>query len=260
MKTIELTRKKIYKGHLILVNQQYPIHEEVITKNHRFVPVDESHEDIFLELRSAVMLSQLIKACKAEDSIVPISGYRSLQEQQEIFQNSMRENGEAFTLKYVALPNCSEHQTGFAIDVAEKKQDIDFICPDFPYHGICQKFREKAADFGFIERYQKGKEAITGIGQEPWHFRYVGYPHSKIIENLKLTLEEYIDLLRNHIYNKNPLLFQEKGREIQVSYVNLIEENSVTVQEPNGMWQISGNNVDGGIITVWGENDERQSV
>lgn len=75
----------------------------------------------------------------------------------------------------------SEHQTGLAIDLAENKEQIDFICPHFPYTGICGEFRAAAPRFGFIERYVSGKEQITGIGAEPWHFRYVGYPHSVIM-------------------------------------------------------------------------------
>ena len=84
------------------------------------------------------------------------------------------ENGEEFTNQFVARPGHSEHQTGLAIDLGLKQPDIDFLRPYFPYKGICQTFRELSTDYGFIERYPAGKEAITGIAHEPWHFRYVG--------------------------------------------------------------------------------------
>ena len=107
------------------------------------------------------------------------------------YLQSLLENGEEFTNKFVARPGHSEHQTGLAIDLGLKQPDIDFLRPNFPYEGICQTFRELAADYGFIERYPVGKEAITGIAHEPWHFRYVGVPHAKIMVDHNWTLEEY---------------------------------------------------------------------
>lgn len=64
----------------------------------------------------------------------------------------LQENGTEFTAKFVAMPGHSEHQTGLAIDLGLRQPDIDFIRPAFPYEGICQKFRELAPAFGFIER------------------------------------------------------------------------------------------------------------
>ena len=98
------------------------------------------------------------------------------QEQQRIWDDSMAEHGETFTRQYVALPGCSEHQTGLAIDLGKAAGYIDFIRPAFPYDGVCGRFRRLAARYGFIERYQRGKEEVTGISAEPWHFRYVGRP------------------------------------------------------------------------------------
>lgn len=66
-----------------------------------------------------------------------------------------------------------------------------------PWSEICQIFRDRAADYGFIERYPKGKENITHIGHEPWHFRYVGVEHAKQMTERNLTLEEYVEWLKN---------------------------------------------------------------
>ena len=66
------------------------------------------------------------------------------------------------------MPDCSEHQTGLAIDLGLKIEKIDFIRPDFPNTGICGNFRKIAADFGFIALYSKSKEHITGITS--WYF------------------------------------------------------------------------------------------
>ena len=78
---------------------------------------------------------------------------------------------------------CSEHQTGLAIDLGLASEEIDVIRPNFPYSGVCAAFRKQAADYGFILRYPAGKEAVTGIAYEPWHFRYVGVPHARFMLN-----------------------------------------------------------------------------
>ena len=78
-----------------------------------------------------------------------------MKEQQDIFKQSLKDNGRTFTQQFVALPGKSEHQTGLAIDLGLKKESIDFIRPDFPYIGICQQFREKSVPYGFIERYPR---------------------------------------------------------------------------------------------------------
>ena len=93
----------------------------------------------------------------------------------------------------MSLSAAGDPETGLAIDLALNAPDIDFICPEFPRTGICRKFRELAPYYGFIERYQKAKEPITGISEEPWHFRYVGTPHSVVIAENGLSLEEYIE-------------------------------------------------------------------
>ena len=82
------------------------------------------------------------------------------------------------------------------------KNDIDFICPDFPYEGVCQRFRKEVVKYGFIERYPEGKENITKIAPEPWHFRYVGFPHSEIMRDKNLALEEYVDYIRGFVYRQ----------------------------------------------------------
>lgn len=183
--------EKSYDRYLVLVNASHPYRED---KNIRLFPVLPGKPDILLEEQAQRQLSLLMEEIGGWEGIVPVSGWRSLKEQQEIFDTSIRESGEEFTRKFVALPGCSEHQTGLAIDLALKKEKVDFICPEFPYMGICQRFRERAAAYGFIERYRREKEAVTGISREPWHFRYVGIPHAEFMERRGLCLEEYWEM------------------------------------------------------------------
>lgn len=174
---------------LVLVNSQHAYSPD--TKQD-LIPVHESYPNILLEREAVQALSRVMEQIDGWRYIVPVSGWRSLEEQLKIYANSLRENGPEFTAKFVAMPGHSEHQTGLAIDLGLLQPEIDFIRPAFPYEGICQKFRELAPAYGFIERYPSGKESITGIAHEPWHFRYVDTPHSEVIAFKGLTLEEYL--------------------------------------------------------------------
>jgi len=248
MKTITLREEKIYSGNLILVNTQCPF-REVEASN--FVPADFQYPNVLLNRDAANVLQLILERISAENSIALISGYRSLKEQRSIYNGSLRDNGEGFTRKFVALPNHSEHQTGLAIDLALNKKNIDFICPEFPYEGICNDFRNLAPDYGFIERYTKDKEEITGISHEPWHFRYVGFPHSKIITENKLSFEEYTEFLKAYRDTDSFTHRQESKGYIDVYYTPASDGETTLLIPEKSVYQISGNNVDGFITTVW---------
>ena len=174
---------------LILVNSRHAYSQDT---EQDLIPVHEDYPNILLEREAAHALSLIMEQLDGWRLIVPVSGWRSLEEQLTIYGESIQENGPEFTGKFVAMPGHSEHQTGLAIDLGLRQPEIDFIRPAFPYEGICQRFRELAPAYGFIERYPADKEHITGIAHEPWHFRYVNTPHSEIMAFKGLTLEEYL--------------------------------------------------------------------
>lgn len=267
-----LPKEKIYQGPLLLVNEKYPIKEmpseniaygngrrDNMKKREVFlnlIPVDDWHPDILMKREAANILQMILKKINAGTHIVPVSGYRSVKEQTDIYKDSLKDNGEEFTKKFVAMPNHSEHQTGFAIDLGLNEGDIDFICPDFPYEGICNKFRSMAPDYGFIQRYEKDKEKITGISHEPWHFRYVGYPHSKIMEEKGISLEEYTELIKSY-REDNPLAYKkDNSPEVEIYYAPSEGDSTLIVLPKSCIYQISGNNVDGFIITIWKSRDK----
>jgi len=245
---LKLLKEDVHRGELILVNAEHPIHRKFSKK---LTPITPRRRDILLHARAASMLTHLMRDIEHEDEIVPVSGYRPEQEQEAIYQESVKNNGEVFTRKYVALPGRSEHQTGLAIDLGENKEEIDFLCPDFPYTGIFARFREKASRYGFIERYQKGKEKITGISHEPWHFRYVGYPHAEMIRDMDMCFEEYIDHIKSYRLDGKRFVFPYKSRKIEVFYVPAGEDETRVAIPDDTPYQISGNNVDGFIVTIW---------
>lgn len=247
---IELHRKNIYTGNLILVNADYPYNEQVNETD--LVNVDKSACDVLLERRAVTLLSKLMEEINGWGQISAVSGWRSMQEQENIYAQSLKENGSEFTQKYVALPGHSEHQTGLAIDLALTSDNIDFIRPDFPYTGICQTFRELSSQYGFIERYPQKKKSITGIAHEPWHFRYIGVPHAEIMKKNDLCMEEYIPFIKQFAYGEQKYNFTVAQKNFSVSYLPASEAEVVCIEIAEDVpYTISGNNIDGYIITEW---------
>ncbi|MCM1190590.1 MAG: M15 family metallopeptidase [bacterium] len=243
-----LKREQIHTGSLILVNKEYGFQagsEDLL------IPVSESAPEILLQHRAATLLEQLMLKLHGWSSIVPVSGWRSFEEQQKIWDDTLRESGPAFTEKYVARPGHSEHQTGLAIDLGLQSDHIDFICPDFPDSGVCRTFREKAPKYGFILRYPAGKEAVTGIGHEPWHFRYVGVPHAEIMAENGLTLEEYMTFIRSYSHGHSPLVTRVGLCRVSVSYVENTGPQTVIEIPRSRSYTVSGNNVDGFVLAEW---------
>ena len=242
-----LERSAVHRGDLILVNAQLP-----------FAGPEEQDRvcldaNVMLARRAAEPLRRLVRALGGWSVLAPVSGRRSQREQQEIYESSLRQNGRAFTEQFVALPGHSEHQTGLAIDLGQAGPDLDFICPDFPYCGICQEFRRRAVDYGFVERYRAGKESVTGIAHEPWHFRYVGRPHAAIMMQRDLVLVEYHSFLKNFPLGGTPLCWKEGKGVWEIVFVPLQGAQTCIPWGENGSWAVSGNNEDGFILTSWKE-------
>ena len=256
MKTLKIHKSSMHDGSLILVNRDHPLKAE--PSGGRLVPLECGKEAVVLERQAAKMLVKTLGVIDCADEIVAISGFRTMRQQQRIYNKSLRQNGRQFTREYVALPGCSEHQTGLAVDMAVNAANIDFIRPHFPYEGICQRFRGKAADYGFIERYAAGSEHITCIAHEPWHFRYVGYPHSRVITDSRITLEAYTDYIRQHDYQRNRFAFCGNGLRCEIGFIPLHADTVVAVPIPeHTAYQLSGNNKDGVVVTLWEIGCER---
>lgn len=133
-----------------------------------------------------------------------------------------------------------------AIDLGLYSDHIDFIRPDFPYDGICEVFRETAPSYGFVERYPAGKEKITGIAHEPWHFRYVCFRTRQLWRTKTSHLRNMLSFIKN-CTSEHPLTYGN----IEIYYFPLGEESTEIYMPEKAVYQISGNNVDGFIVTAW---------
>jgi len=130
------------------------------------------------------------KAKKAKVILYAVSGYRSYERQRDIFKSNLKKNGEVAN-KYSARAGQSEHQTGLAIDIT--CEAINFSLDEefentFEYNWL----KENVHKYGFIIRYPKGKEEVTGYNFEPWHLRYVGEDMAEEIFFSNITLDEYL--------------------------------------------------------------------
>ncbi|MCM1364122.1 MAG: M15 family metallopeptidase [Faecalibacterium sp.] len=121
-----------------------------------------------------------------------ISGYRSVESQEAIYQRNVKNHGKEYAKKFVQTPGYSEHHTGLAIDLALYYRN-DGSSGDFTGEGEYSWFYENSWKYGFVRRYDEEKQDITGIGYEPWHFRYVGEKNAKYMYEHNLCLEEYVE-------------------------------------------------------------------
>lgn len=119
-----------------------------------------------------------------------MSGYRDYLYQEKIYNKLLLEKGFAYTFRSVAKPGCSEHQTGLAVDICVYKDNKCYIEHELEEMEETKWLIYNCYKYGFILRYPKYKEDITGYNYEPWHFRYVGDVAEHLYKN-NLLLEEY---------------------------------------------------------------------
>lgn len=128
---------------------------------------------------------QMAEAAKKDGlSLRVISAYRTEDYQRYLYNNKLRTTGKINADNYSARPGHSEHQTGLAVD-------INSTSGSFEYTSEFKWLQKHAFEYGFILRYPKGKEWLTGYAYEPWHYRYVGADAAKIIYEEGITYEEY---------------------------------------------------------------------
>lgn len=146
-------------------------------------------------------------ASEAGHSLFLASAYRDVERQRNNFNRKVNlyldeglseEEAKEKAKEYLTEPGHSEHHTGLALDIVDEEWIVAGNGLDTEYENeASQKWLvDTMADYGFILRYPRGKEAITKIEYEPWHFRYVGEENARFILENDLALEEYIDIMQ----------------------------------------------------------------
>ena len=185
----------------VLVNRAFLLPEDYIPEALRKVKIvfdtKLDSEKKYLRGEAALQLEKMVKdAKKKKIKLVGVSGYRSYARQKAVFEQSAAAHGKDHADKYCAIPGSSEHQTGLAIDISTPK--IANVLEEKFADTKAGKWVEKNSyKYGFVVRYPKGKQKITGYNYEPWHLRYVGMKTAEYLYKNKLTLEEFYNVSMN---------------------------------------------------------------
>ena len=184
-------------GTLFLVNREYMITADYVPNDLVMPNVRRNSSSVLMRREAAEALEALFNAAKEEKgyTLVAVSGYRSYQTQQSIYNRRVKNAGQAKADLYVALPGSSEHQLGLAMDVGRRSNTK--LKASFGKSPEGLWLAENCYRFGFILRYKQEWTETTGYAYEPWHIRYVGLEHSLRIQELNIPFEDYIAMLRS---------------------------------------------------------------
>ncbi|MBQ9182063.1 MAG: M15 family metallopeptidase [Bacilli bacterium] len=172
----------------VLVNKFNKLNSEYIPSDLILMPLKNSNKDKYLRKEAADNFIKLSNdASLLNYKIIIASAYRSYEYQTNLYDDYKEKYDFKYTSSCCAQAGFSEHQTGLAIDVMGSNND---------YHKFdeSQEFNwmiNNCYKYGFILRYPKGKEKITGFKYEPWHYRYVGVKLAIFLHQKNITLEEY---------------------------------------------------------------------
>lgn len=179
-----------------LVNEKNPLPENFYVE---LASIDNTRK---FDKRAIKYLKDMMEDMKKQGitNVWIQSAYRSIEYQRGLYQKSInrylktgksKEESEELTKKYINKPGTSEHNLGLAVDFNDVEEG-------FENTKTYKWLQENASIYGFILRYPKNKEEITGIEYEPWHWRYVGQEHAKKMNEQSLCLEEYLQKYDNN--------------------------------------------------------------
>ncbi len=184
---------KFYDKYLILVNKLNKIPDNF---NYDLINIYSNYKKDYLYIDKVVYTNYLLLKDYLKKKNINIeieSAYRTHDYQEKLFNDLCMEKGKDYALKYSATKYHSEHETGLAIDICILKNNKYYIEHELNDLKELNIIHNNIYKYGFILRYPKDKESITGYNYEPWHIRYVG-KFSNIIYKNNLTLEEFYNL------------------------------------------------------------------
>lgn len=203
--TSEKTENESKKAHSVAkATPELVLANKSVRLEQSYEPIDlQQIQGVYLREMAAVALKEMLAGANKEGihGLVPFSAYRSYGTQAVVYSNkiaSLRskygEDAEEMAQKLVAPPGGSEHQTGLAVDITLKDfLNYEYVLNyEFADTVQGQWLSKNSWKYGFVLRYNENKEDKTRFSYEPWHFRYVGVEHARVMYELDLCLEEYL--------------------------------------------------------------------
>ena len=173
-----------------ITNKNHPIDSDYVPADLTAVNVN-SNGTQYLRSEAASALVNMFEAARRDNiNLYLVSGYRSYAQQLELYNTYVRTDGKVLADQYDAIPGACEHQLGLAVDLSDDNRDHD-IDISFETTAAYQWLLKHSYEYGYIFRFPRGKEAITGIAYNPWSFRYIGTEEAKKVYDSGLTLEEF---------------------------------------------------------------------
>ena len=172
----------------VLSNKYYYLGSDYVPKDLTRINDKYSSGEKYMTKEAAKAFEEMSEAARKEGYTVrAVSTYRSYSYQQNLYSNYANRDGKANADKYSARAGYSEHQTGLAVDVDNAKQSYTSFGNTKEYNWM----KENSYKYGYILRYTKETEFITGYMKEEWHYRYVGKEIAEYIHEHPMTYEEY---------------------------------------------------------------------
>jgi D-alanyl-D-alanine carboxypeptidase len=177
----------------VLVNKNSFLPKDYIPENLILATVRQKYGNTQLPLGVNNALSAMFKAAEeAGHKLYLSSGYRDYRFQESLFNAQVAKVGFVEANRWVAIPGQSEHQTGLAVDLTVQAVNLE-LTDRFSQTQAYLWLIDNCGSYGFILRYLKGEEAVTGYSYEPWHYRYIGDPAiASSIMQRGITLEVYL--------------------------------------------------------------------
>ncbi|WP_102274898.1 M15 family metallopeptidase [Cytobacillus massiliigabonensis] len=186
---------------MVLVNKEFSLPdgytpEDLVRPNVLFSFGNQDIEKAYMRKEAAKALETMFAEAKKQGiHLFAVSGYRSYDRQTQVYSAEINKYGAEKAAKAVAVPGTSEHQTGLTMDLSSQSAKFE-LSEQFGETAEGKWIAANAHHYGFILRYPKGKEGITGYKYEPWHFRFVGKEAAAIIYKNGWTLEEYFGTVK----------------------------------------------------------------
>lgn len=175
-------------SYIVLVNKNNKLDQNYVPNDLELISLNYSYENKYLRKEAKEAFENLsYNASLNGFKIIAVSAYRDYNYQDELFNYYVNEKGLEYALQCSAKSGHSEHQTGLAVDV----EGSNFNYNNFEYSKEFNWMSKNAHKYGFILRYPKNKEDITGYSYESWHYRYLGIELATKVYESGLTYDEY---------------------------------------------------------------------